>query len=85
MYYFIVNPSANRGHGEKVWRKLECLLRHSEVEYEVYLTQMSGDAARFASQLRENSREPCVIVAVGGDGTVNEILNGLSLDRKSVV
>ena len=49
MYYFIVNPSANRGHGEKVWRKLECLLRHSEVEYEVYLTQMSGDAVTMLS------------------------------------
>lgn len=80
MYYFIVNPSANRGHGEKVWRKLECLLRHSGVEYEVYLTQMPGDAAGFANQLRENSKESCVIVAVGGDGTVNEILNGLSFD-----
>ncbi len=33
MYYFIVNPSANRGHGEKVWRELERCLRNSEVEY----------------------------------------------------
>ncbi|NBH71336.1 diacylglycerol kinase family lipid kinase [Clostridiaceae bacterium] len=78
MYYFIVNPSANRGHGEKVWRNLEYRLKRSKVEYEVLMTQASGDALMFASRLQEERQDPCVIVAVGGDGTVNEVLNGVS-------
>ncbi len=42
---------------------------------EVRVTQNEGDAARFAA---EESDSPCdVVVAVGGDGTVNEVLNGI--------
>ncbi len=80
MYYFIVNPSANRGHGEKVWRKLEHRLERLKIGYEVWMTQAPGDALVFASRLQGKSQEPCVIVAVGGDGTFNEILNGLSFE-----
>ena len=82
MYYFIVNPSANRGHGEKVWRELERCLRNSEVEYEVWMTQSPGDAAGFARRLQKGNREPQAIVVVGGSGTLNETLNGLSLDEE---
>ncbi|MCI8659014.1 MAG: diacylglycerol kinase family lipid kinase [Lachnospiraceae bacterium] len=84
MYHFIVNPSANRGHGEKVWRKLECRLKRLEIEYEGLITQAPGDAMMFANRLTEGNREPCIIVAVGGDGTVNEILNGLSFEGQVV-
>lgn len=80
MYHFIVNPSANGGHGEKVWRKLENRLKSFGIEYEGLITQAPGDAMMFANRLTENNREPCTIVAVGGDGTVNEVLNGLSFE-----
>lgn len=82
MYYFIVNPSANRGHGGKVWRGLERCLGHFDVEYEVCMTQAPGDAAGFARRLQKGNREPHVIVVVGGSGTLNETLNGLSLDEE---
>ena len=82
MYYFIVNPSANRGHGGKVWKRLEHRLQHSGVEYEVMMTQAPGDAMMYAGRLAEGDTGPCTIVAVGGDGTVNEILNGLSFKEQ---
>lgn len=80
MYYFIVNPNARRGLGEKIWRKLECRLRTSGIAYEARLTEKQGDARRFAQELTEHCSEPRIIVGVGGDGTVNEILNGLSFE-----
>jgi predicted polyphosphate/ATP-dependent NAD kinase len=40
---------------------------------EVYVTWERGDARRFSSQ----PEEPDMVVAVGGDGTVNEVLHGL--------
>ena len=82
MYYFIVNPSANQGHGGKVWKRLEHRLQHSGVEYEVMMTQAPGDAMMYAGRLAEGDTGPCTIVAVGGDGTVNEILNGLSFKEQ---
>lgn len=80
MYYFIVNPMSSRGRGEKIWRKLEDQLRRAGVEYEAMLTEKPGDAGRIAEALTKYCREPRTIVAVGGDGTVNEILNGLAFE-----
>lgn len=85
MYYFIVNPSARRGHGEKIWKRLECRVARSGIEYEVRMTTGQGEAMRIAAELTEGGREPLTIIAVGGDGTVNEVLNGLSFGRPVTV
>lgn len=82
MYYFIVNPNAHGGRGGKIWRKLECQIQKSGVPYEVFLTEELGDARRIATELTADVTEPLVIVAVGGDGTVNEVLNGLSISDR---
>jgi YegS/Rv2252/BmrU family lipid kinase len=78
MYYFIVNPNSRYGRGRRVWKKLKKMLEASNVDYEVHLTEKPGDARDFARELTEGCKEPRIIVAVGGDGTVNEILDGLS-------
>ncbi|MDO5415617.1 MAG: YegS/Rv2252/BmrU family lipid kinase [Lachnospiraceae bacterium] len=78
MYFFIVNPNSRCGWGEKVWKKLKKLLEQKAVEYECYLTEKAGDASMLARSLTEGVREPRVIVVVGGDGTFNEVLDGLA-------
>lgn len=78
MYYFIINPNARCGRGKNVWKKLERMLERENAQYQAYITEKPGDAKVFARKLTEGCREPHVIVAVGGDGTVNEILDGLS-------
>lgn len=78
MYYFIVNPHSGSGKGRKIWRRLEKQLNHAGVEYEAYLTENPGDAVKMAAKLTEGCKEPRTIVITGGDGTVNEVLNGLA-------
>lgn len=78
MYYFIVNPNARRGMGGKIWAKLERQLDHAGTEYKVCMTEKPGDARAYAEAITENCRDPRIVIAVGGDGTVNEILDGLS-------
>lgn len=78
MYYFIVNPNAHGGRGARIWRTLERRLQRAGVPYDVRLTQAQGDAGRWAAELTRECREPRTIAVVGGDGTVNEVLNGLS-------
>lgn len=78
MYYFIVNPNAGNGRGGRFWRALVCYLEKHQVEYEAYLTAGTGDAREISRELTEGNREPRVIIAVGGDGTINEVLDGLS-------
>lgn len=78
MYHFIVNPNACCGRGVRIWKKLERQLDSANIEYEAHLTKQQGDAKRFARELTEGMKEPKMIVAVGGDGTVNEVLDGIS-------
>lgn len=78
MYHFIVNPAARGGTGERIWKKLEHQLQKCDVEYQAHLTTGPGDATNIAAHLTENTRESKIIVVVGGDGTVNEVLDGLT-------
>ncbi len=77
MYFFILNPHSSAGKGERIWKKLRKLLEKEAVCYESYLTRRPGDARACARALTENARDIKVIVAVGGDGTLNEVLDGL--------
>ncbi|MFR5602068.1 MAG: diacylglycerol/lipid kinase family protein [Lachnospiraceae bacterium] len=78
MLYFIVNPNSRCGKGERVWKRLKRHLEFTGVAYEAYVTEGQGDARTFASHLTEGNKEPKIIVTVGGDGTINEVLDGLS-------
>ena len=79
MYFFIVNPHCQSGRGKRIWGILERVLKRESVEYESYLTEHPGDARRYARKLTRCCKEPRVIVTVGGDGTMNEVLVGLLL------
>ena len=78
MYFFIVNPGSCCGRGAKVWEKLKDALEKRAVGYEHYLTGQPGDARSIARMLAKNCSEPRVIVVVGGNGTLNEVLDGLA-------
>lgn len=78
MYYFIVNPNSCCGRGGRVWKKMEKILIHRGISYEAHVTEKVGDARQYAKKLTEGCKESRLIVVIGGDGTVNEILNGLS-------
>lgn len=77
MYGFIVNPASGNGRGQQVWNQLEEVLQHREVRYNVQYTSRLGEAEQFAFDWSIHSVEITVIVAVGGDGTVHEVANGI--------
>ncbi len=76
MYTFIVNPNARSGLGKKVWAQIGDILREKEVPYEVYFTKYQRHATRIVRELTGDGEEHTIIM-LGGDGTVNEILNGI--------
>ncbi|HEY8341722.1 MAG TPA: diacylglycerol kinase family protein [Calditerricola sp.] len=72
---FVVNPLAGSGRGWQVWRALEQLLVRADVPYRVWVTQRPGEAVLLAREaVRCGVR---AVVAVGGDGTVHEVVNGM--------
>ena len=78
MYQFIVNPGAGAGRGYRIWKRLEPQLEMNSQEYRVFFTEHQGDAAEIARALTAEKDEAKVIVIVGGEGTYNEVLNGVS-------
>ena len=78
MYQFIVNPSAGAGKGYRIWKRLERQLENDSQEYRVFFTERQGDAAEIARVLTADKEEAKILVVVGGEGTYNEVLNGVS-------
>lgn len=75
MYCFIVDPC--RAVSEKIWKHLEPRLKMMNIDYRVYLTQKPGDARQFAREISNGGKPVPAIIAVGADGTINEILDGI--------
>jgi len=76
MYNFIVNPNARSGLGQKVWNKLEGILKHRNIKYRVFFTEYQKHATEITREITSGDEEQ-VVVALGGDGTVNEVVNGI--------
>jgi diacylglycerol kinase (ATP) len=78
----IVNPASGNGKARKRWPEMATALMNHGLEHQVTFTSGPNDATGIARRLALGGAK--TIVAVGGDGTVNEIVNGLLKDGKPV-
>ena len=79
MIHFIINGKSGFGNGSKLENKICEVLDARGIEYEFHRTEYVKHATEIAKQLSESGAE--TIVAVGGDGTVHEVLNGIDVDK----
>lgn len=82
-FYFIVNTHSKTGGAAAQWSELESRLRELNIDYEAFITQYVHHATTIAEELTA-SGELINLVVCGGDGTVNEVLNGIK-DLSKVV
>lgn len=71
----IVNPVAGAKRTAKKWPQIMRLLKSIGLHFEHDLTEAPGHATELAKSAAEKGYE--LVVSVGGDGTINEIVNGL--------
>lgn len=80
MYHIIVNPASRSGRGGLIWREtIKPALIERQVPYKAYFSKKAGDVARLAKKITSQADGTglCLII-LGGDGTVNEALQGIS-------
>lgn len=78
-YRIIVNPVAGNGAGEAATPVIEAQLRDLGLNFNLVRTERPWHAAELAQEAAAAGVD--VVVAVGGDGTTNEVLNGLMAVR----
>ncbi len=83
-YEFIVNPKSRSGMGKLIWDTLEPELKKRRVDYKVYPTERRKHAEKIVAGLTADGERHRIVV-LGGDGTVNEVINGIRFPDKVVL
>ena len=81
MYHVIINPASRSGKGESLWRNIvEPYLMERKIEYISYFSRKPGEVAKLAAKITQDAspQAPRHIILLGGDGTFNEMLQGIS-------
>ena len=74
-WFVIVNPNAGRKKGKKDWPEIASLLKKERISFHVIFTERRGHAVFLTRDaIRTGYRK---ILVVGGDGTMNEVVNGV--------
>ncbi|MGC8595607.1 MAG: diacylglycerol/lipid kinase family protein [Candidatus Kryptoniota bacterium] len=76
---FIANPISGNGKTRRILPKLILLVKKLGIRFDVELTQAPQHATEIAKNLSDEFE---IVVAVGGDGTINEVASGLLLTDK---
>ena len=80
MYEIIVNPGARSGRGVRIWSKVEPLFISAGAPYNVHFTEKFEEGGSLISDIYrsyEGSDDTLHLVVMGGDGTINGILQKL--------
>lgn len=72
---FIINPVAGGGKAQKLIPTIEKIMDETRIKYDIVLTTKPKDAIKISKESIQKGYNN--IVAVGGDGTVNEVAMGI--------
>ena len=73
--FLILNPRSGSGKSEKLIPLIRDHFRANKIPFDFHVTTFSDDARRVAAEVMKSYP---IVVAGGGDGTVNEVVNGIA-------
>lgn len=79
MLHFIYNPKSGSGKGEKIMGAIADKLNQLNVDFSTHPTNEPKHATLIAKELSLSGATD--IIALGGDGTISEVLNGIDVDK----
>lgn len=84
MLHIIVNPASKSGRGRAKWESLKHILNKNALVYQVYFTDKNSGADKCVTSIVESYKnlqnhvpKQYTICVLGGDGTMNEVINAL--------
>jgi len=79
MYHIIINPASKSGRGVKLWHKLEPVFQERNIPYRMIYSEYSGHIIKLVNKLTDplEGHGHVNLIVVGGDGTMNEVLQGI--------
>ena len=80
MHQIIINPASSSGKGLKVWKMVKAVLDSEHVDYDAHIMSEPGEATALTRRLTSfacGEKNDVHLLVVGGDGTLNEVLNGI--------
>lgn len=72
-HVFIINPISGQGRAFKMVDNIHRVCTEEKLDYEVIFTRNAGDATKIVKKLKGEN----IVYSVGGDGTLNEVVNGI--------
>ena len=78
MFAFIVNPTSGNNLGIAASKVIGEFCEYKNINYRIRYTEKKNDAIRIANEFKNSD---VTIFSVGGDGTLNEVVNGLANSR----
>jgi len=70
----VVNPASANGATGRRWSEMAEVISREGISFEHYFTESPGHATEITRRFLEDGHD--LIIAVGGDGTTNEVING---------
>lgn len=78
MLYFIVNRKSGTGKGQAIWKTVQQYLKEHAIAFKAVETKYIGHATELAQQVCKLPFAEITLVVIGGDGTINEVINGIT-------
>lgn len=76
IYHFILNPKSGRPRNQKNLEDIiKTACRKRKLSYHIYYTTCPGDATEYVRSMMRISQDKQRFISIGGDGTLNEIVN----------
>lgn len=77
MLEFVINPAGGAGQTLAVWKKTEKILQERNVPYQAVYSSPSKGITEIIRELTSSGMEKNIVI-VGGDGSMNEAVNGIT-------